>query len=224
MEGHRAADGPQAARQVGRARRRHRYRDGQAPAATARHLRVPALGAGRRSVGLRSRASGNAGHGVVVGPPLRGVAIGRDVEGAGAVRVGDPPHRGRARRDPPRPARPGGRGGLARRLGRGRRPVMAVDPDLPHRPARCPRRRGGGRPVAAEPRRPSADAACCRQAAEGEGGRRLDRGAGGPVPDGQRRPPLGRRVPPRRALRPASLRGAGAQVGRPRPGRRHTAH
>ena len=43
---------------------------------------LAALGAGRRSVCLGPGASGHAGHGVVVGPPLRGVAVGRDLEGA----------------------------------------------------------------------------------------------------------------------------------------------
>ena len=62
------------------------------------------------------------------------VAIGRDVEGAGAVRVGDPTHRGRTRRDPPRPTRPGRRRRLARGAGRGRWAVVALDPDLPDGP------------------------------------------------------------------------------------------
>ena len=98
---------------------------------------LAALGADRRSVGLGAGAGGHSGHGEVAGAALRRVALGRDVEGAGAVRVGDPAHRGRPRRDPPRPARPGGRRRLARRPGGGWRPVVAVDPDLSHRAAGC---------------------------------------------------------------------------------------
>ena len=47
LEGDRSADGPQAARQVGRAHRRHRHRYGQSSTATARHVRVAAFGARR---------------------------------------------------------------------------------------------------------------------------------------------------------------------------------
>jgi hypothetical protein len=71
---------------------------------------------------------------------------------------------------------------------------------------------------------PGAHAKGGGQAAQEEGGRSVDRRASGALPGGQRRPPLGRRLPPRRPLRPAPVRGTCAQVERPRHGEGNAAH
>src|SRR5438874_1575743 len=49
--------------------------------------------AGGGAIAVRRTASGDARHSGLVGPSLRRVAVRRDIEGTGAVRVGDTTHR-----------------------------------------------------------------------------------------------------------------------------------
>ena len=104
-------------------------------------------------------------------------------------------------------------------LGGGGRALAAQCADLPHRPARRARRgrRRGDHP--AQPGRPGRAPPNRRQAGEGQGDRSVGHRRRDPLPRGDPRAPLGRRVPPRRALRTPPQRGARAPLGRPRPRR-----
>ena len=155
--------------------------------------------------------------------PLRRRSHRHHAEVAGELRVGDPAHRSRPRRHPRVPPRPRGRRRVDRTARRRRRAVEAQCADLPHRPARRARRGRGRGDHPAQPGRPGRASPHRRQAGQGQGDRRLGHPRRDPLPRGDTRAPLGRRVPPRRALRTPPQRGAGAPLGRPRPRRRDTA-
>ncbi len=102
LEGDRSADGPQAARQMGRARRRHRHGHGQASTSTARHLRVAAVSTCRFSRTSRQATEYRTWNGQLARSSIRREQVGYHAEGTRAVRVGDPTHRTGPGRDPTR--------------------------------------------------------------------------------------------------------------------------
>jgi hypothetical protein len=106
VEGDWDADRSAPARALGRARGWHRHRDGQAPASTARYVRVATFGAGCSPVDRGTGAGRRQGLRQLARASMGGLAHRREPEGAGAVRVGDSPHRGRARCFRPSTRRP----------------------------------------------------------------------------------------------------------------------
>ena len=164
--------------------------------------------------GRADSRSTRARHGQLAGAPLRRRPDRHHAQGAGELRVGDPAHRGRARGDPDRPARPRGCRRVDRRPRRRRAALPAQRPDLPHRAAGRARRggRGGTDPAqpggACRPSRGPSPSRSKQKEVEAWNAAEIDR-----FLEASRGPSLGDRVPARRALRTAPQRGARAATG-----------
>ena len=216
MEGDRRTHGPQATRQVGRARRRHRHRDRKAPSTPARHVRRRSALRSAARAGQADRRSTERG---TVSWLVRRYVAGRtDITlksresyewaiphieaGLGAIPV--------ARLDREDVAEwiegLASAGELSRRSVQICRTVLraaladAVDEGI-------------------IPRSPAARVAFPRTVAKPAKVKEIeawDAARGDPLPRGDPRAPLGGRVPPRGALRAAPQRGPRAPLGRPR--------
>ena len=175
-----------AARQVGRAGRWGRHRDGSFAAPPVGRVPVASGGVGRRLGGCGpGRWEVGQGHGRVGRRSVGEEPHRRRRQHRAPVRVGVGPHRSRHRRAEARGSRPRGRGPVARRA-RHRRPDRpdrsAQHPDLSQGPAGgAGRRRRSWRP-APQPGRPGRHAQGGGEGAYPEAGAGVGRGPDRPLP------------------------------------------